>query len=334
MATEFFPKFLKSQFFITPPVPHVSCTGKTIIVTGSNTGLGKEAARHFARLGASTVILAVRSEPKGQAAANDITASLPADSNSKVEIQVWPLDMACYDSVKAFAARADGLPRLDAVVLNAGVQTLRYALAEGDESTVTVNVVATFLLGVLLLSALERTATTTRAKTNLSVLSSDLLFLAPLKERLTQAWDSEGWVAAMRERSGFDGMTRYMDSKLLDAFAARELASHRPVERGVVINYLTPGWCKSELGREQDGVGVRVATRAIARSTEVGSRTLVHAATAGEETHGQFLMDSKITVPGGMIKCKEGKELQEKVWKELRAKLETIEPNVARILNA
>ncbi|GAB7338137.1 hypothetical protein MBLNU457_4492t1 [Dothideomycetes sp. NU457] len=331
MAMEYIPKFLKAQFLVTPPVPNTSCAGKTIIVTGSNTGLGKEAARHFAHLGASTVILAVRSEAKGASAKKDIVASLPSDS--KTDIQVWNLDMASYDSVKAFAARANGLPRLDAVVLNAGIQTLEYVLAEGDESTITVNVIATFLLAVLLLPALERTAKTNGTKTNLAVLSSDLLFVAPLKERKTEVWGKEGVFAAMREKND-DGMSRYMDSKLMDAFAARELARLRPVERGVVINYLTPGWCKSELSREQDTMVVRAVTSVMARSTEVGSRTLVHGATAGEETHGQFLMDSQITVPGGLLKGEESKALQDKVWKELRAKLETIEPKVATILNA
>lgn len=330
MAAQYIPKFLKSQFLVTPPVPTTSCAGKTIIVTGSNTGLGKEAARHFARLGASTVILAVRSEAKGAAAKKDIEASQPADS--RTDIQVWKLDMASYDSVKAFASRANDLPRLDAVVLNAGIQTLEYTLAEGDESTITVNVIATFLLAVLLLPALERTAKTTGAKTNLAVLSSDLLYVAPLKERKTEVWKKEGVFAAMREKNA-DGMSRYMDSKLMDAYAARELAGLRPVKRGVIINYLTPGWCKSELSREQDTMAVRAVTSVMARSTEVGSRTLVHGATAGEETHGKFLMDSQITCPGGLLKGEEGKALQDKVWKELRAKLETIDPKVATILN-
>jgi len=335
MATEFLPKFLKSQLLITPPAPITSCAGKTILVTGSNTGLGKEAARQFAYLGASTIILAVRDMSKGETAKKDIEASLAGDKtkNPNPDIEVWHLDMASYASVKSFASRANALPRLDAVVLNAGIQTLKFALAEGDESTLTVNVISTFLLGVLLLPVLERTAKTAGRKTNLSILSSDLLFIAPLKERKTAVWEEEGVFAAMRN-GDMDGRQRYMDSKLLDAFAARELAKTRPVDKGVVINYLTPGWCHSELSREQQGVGQRVAMRLLARTTEVGGRTLVHGALSGEETHGLFLMDCEITAPGGLVNCKEGKVLQEKVWRELRAKLENIEPSVAGILNA
>ena len=55
---------IRSQLFASLEYPTTSCEGKTIIVTGSNTGLGKEAARHFARLGADKVILAVRNPLK------------------------------------------------------------------------------------------------------------------------------------------------------------------------------------------------------------------------------------------------------------------------------
>lgn len=45
------PAFFYRQLFVTPPVPSSDCSGKTIIVTGANVGLGKEAARHFVQLG-------------------------------------------------------------------------------------------------------------------------------------------------------------------------------------------------------------------------------------------------------------------------------------------
>lgn len=45
------PAFIYRQLFVTPPLPAGDCTGKTIIVTGANVGLGKEAARHFVEFG-------------------------------------------------------------------------------------------------------------------------------------------------------------------------------------------------------------------------------------------------------------------------------------------
>lgn len=67
-------KFLHSQLCVALPYPTTNFTG-TIIISGSNTGLGLEAARHFVRLEASRVILAVRNAQKGKAAAESIHKS-------------------------------------------------------------------------------------------------------------------------------------------------------------------------------------------------------------------------------------------------------------------
>ena len=147
--------YLRSHWFLTLPYPTHSFAGQTIIITGSNTGLGLEAARHFARLGATKVVLAVRSLARGQAAAESI-----ADSTGRRDtIEVWELDLASYASVKAFAVRAeDELERLDVVVANAAISTTEFRLAEDNEETVTVNFVSTLLLGLLLLTKLRETS--------------------------------------------------------------------------------------------------------------------------------------------------------------------------------
>lgn len=108
--------FFYSQFFVTPKYPTTSHEGKTVIVTGANIGLGYEAAKHFVRLGAAKVILAVRSPEKGEEARKTIETS---EKRSGV-VEVWALDLASYDSVKAFAKRVAGLERVDVVVENAG----------------------------------------------------------------------------------------------------------------------------------------------------------------------------------------------------------------------
>ncbi|KAK5275948.1 hypothetical protein LTR16_011942, partial [Cryomyces antarcticus] len=91
--------------------PYYDCTGKTIIVTGANVGLGFEAAKHFVRLGAEKVVLGVRSLEKGEAAKKRIEGR---EKRSGV-VEVWIVDLLSYESVKEFAKRADGLRRLDAV---------------------------------------------------------------------------------------------------------------------------------------------------------------------------------------------------------------------------
>lgn len=115
--TSFLPHLMYSQFFVTPQYPTTDCTSKTIIVTGANVGLGKEAARHFVRLNAKKVIIACRSTEKGEAAKRDIEESTKRSG----VVEVWQLDLQSYDSVKAFAKRAESLERLDAIVENAGI---------------------------------------------------------------------------------------------------------------------------------------------------------------------------------------------------------------------
>lgn len=88
---------LRSQF-IGLPYPTKKFTGQTVIVTGSNVGLGLEAARHFVRLDAAKVIIAVRAISKGEEAARSI-----AESTGRPDIvDVWPIDLTNYGSVKAF----------------------------------------------------------------------------------------------------------------------------------------------------------------------------------------------------------------------------------------
>ena len=135
----FMPKFFYSQLFVTPPVPTTDCTGKTIIVTGANVGLGKEAARHYVRLNAEKVILACRSLDKGEAAKKDIEAT----TGRKGAVEVWQLDLASYQSVKQFAERAKTLRRLDSIVENAGISTANYKTFEGNESTSERSIVVT-----------------------------------------------------------------------------------------------------------------------------------------------------------------------------------------------
>lgn len=158
---------LVSQFK-SLPYPATDLTGQTIIVLGANTGLGKEAARHFVRLGASTVILGVRTPSKGLAAKEDIEST----TKRLGVIEIWEIDYSKYTSVKAFAKRCEGLKRIDAVVANASIATRNFTLVEGNESTITVNVISTFLLVLLLLPTLRASASKWGIHPTITVVSS------------------------------------------------------------------------------------------------------------------------------------------------------------------
>lgn len=162
--------FVYQQLFLSLPNPQKDFSGQTVIVTGSNVGLGLEAARHFTRLNAEKVILAVRNLEKGEAAKESIEAT----TNRTGVIEVWQLDLSSYESVKQFVRKAEGLKRLDVVVENAGIATPKFQVAEDNESTITTNVVSTFLLGLMILPKLRETATKFNVTPHLAVVSSEV----------------------------------------------------------------------------------------------------------------------------------------------------------------
>jgi retinol dehydrogenase 12 len=168
-----------TQLFQKPPYPHNDFSGMIIIVTGANIGLGLEASKHFVRMGAAKVIVAVRSVSKGEAAKQEIERQTERAGT----VDVWDLDYSSYASVKAFAARAAALQRLDAAVLNAGIATEQFELFEDNESTITVNVVSTTLLMLLLLPTLRASAQKHGVEPVLAVVGSGVHAYTSFPER-------------------------------------------------------------------------------------------------------------------------------------------------------
>ena len=125
-------------------------SGRRIVVTGANSGTGKEAAKRLAGAGAS-VVLAVRTPAKGEAAAREIAEAVPG-----ADLTVRRLDLADLASVREFAdgIRADG--RLDTLVNNAGVMIPpnRVLTADGFELQFGTNFLGPFALTVHLLPLL------------------------------------------------------------------------------------------------------------------------------------------------------------------------------------
>lgn len=148
--------------------------GKTYIVTGGNTGLGLETARHLVKANAGQVIISSRKISAGETAKADIERT----TGRKDVVQVWQLDLTSFESVKAFAARVSELERVDALIENAGVMTDRFALAEGYETCMTVNVISPFLLAALLMPKLQETAEKFDTTPRIVMVGSALAFRA------------------------------------------------------------------------------------------------------------------------------------------------------------
>ncbi len=140
-----------SEKWTTANIPNLS--GKVIIVTGANSGVGYEAAKEFARNGAQT-ILACRSIDKAQTALSQIQAEIP-----KASAEIMQLDLASLDSVRQFAdAFNANYQRLDILLNNAGIMMVPYGTTEdGFERQFGTNHLGHFALTGLLLDRLLAT---------------------------------------------------------------------------------------------------------------------------------------------------------------------------------
>ena len=148
--------------------------GKTYIVTGGNTGIGLETARHLVKADAAHVIISSRNVSAGEAAKADIERT----TGRKNVVEVWQLDLASFASTKAFAERASGLERIDSLIENAGVMLDKFALVEGNETSMTVNVISTFLLAALLMPKLQESAQKFSITPRIVMVGSALAFQA------------------------------------------------------------------------------------------------------------------------------------------------------------
>ena len=318
---QFWVELFKNQWFTSLPYPTADYSGKTVIVTGANVGLGLEAARHYTRLNAAKVILGCRSLSKGEEAKRDIEST----THRTGVIDVWALDLQSYQSVRDFAARCATLPRIDVLLENAGIHTMNFELAEGNESTLTTNVVSTFLLALLVLPKLKAVAKEHNVQPVISIVTSDTHVQPVFAER--HAPQGEIFDTLNRKDAANMG-ERYPLSKLLEILIGREIAAQHPQPYPVILNLVNPGFCHSSLMREMHLIGLVFKFIFGARTTEQGSRTYLAATSMGPESHGKYLSNARLEEPSAFVRSEEGKEAGRRVWEELRGKLEEIEKGV------
>ncbi|KAG8813922.1 hypothetical protein FRC19_002095 [Serendipita sp. 401] len=306
---------------------HVDLTGRTIIITGSNVGLGLEAAKKFYALNPERLILAVRSINKGEEAKREILAL----GESKTRVEVWELDLASFDSVKRFAKRCeDSLERLDILLENAALISQDWTVtADGWEIQTQVNVISTFLLARLLFPMLEKTArlypSNATPKPHLVIVASDAHFAAPFKVK-----SAPDIFAALNAQENFESGNRYSDTKLFDIMLTRQLAQsprYKQEDTGVVICTVNPGWCRSELLRDL-GSGPRAISYAVfAKTTEQGARTYTWAC-LNDVPSGSYTSSCRVEEPSRFVRSDHGTAIAEKLWKELSAILTKVEPSL------
>ncbi|KAI3392380.1 hypothetical protein diail_5768 [Diaporthe ilicicola] len=317
-----------------------TCSGKTYIVTGGNSGLGLETARHLVEFKASRVILAVRNPTAGGIAKDDIEKT----TGRKGVIEVWHVDMASQPSVQSFANKVSAeVDRIDGFVANAGVLLDSWSTVEGMEASIQVNVVNTLLLGTLILPKLSVVARQLGILPTLVFIVSVLGYTAKGemdKSRDGKIFDGLNNQKKANMNSRWENIYLYALTKLVEEQAVRQLGAAVPVEStGVIVNMVAPGLCHSRLGRDAGSftkVMLSTVKAMMARTPEEGSRTILHGLVAGEESHGKLLSGCKIKelwVPDWVCNA-EGQRLQEAIWAELVDKFELVQPNCVKQLSS
>src|SRR5215216_5664956 len=134
--------------------PKMNLAGKVSVVTGANSGIGKETAKGLATRGA-TVVMVCRTRERGQEALDDIRK---ASRNENVELMLC--DLSSQQSIREFASEyKKSHTRLDVLVNNAGAMfRKRSETADGFEATFAVNHLGYFLLTNLLLDVIKQSA--------------------------------------------------------------------------------------------------------------------------------------------------------------------------------
>jgi NAD(P)-dependent dehydrogenase (short-subunit alcohol dehydrogenase family) len=257
-------------------------TGNVVVITGGNSGIGKAAAVGLASLG-DRVVITSRNEERGRAAVQEIRERSGNDS-----VDVMPLDLASFRSIRSFAAAAlDRFDRLDVLLNNAGVMLRPRAETEdGLEGTFGINHLGHFLLTDLLLERLEASA-----PARVVVVASHAHKFA------RRGLDFDDLQAERRYR----WMNAYGKSKLANIYFARELA-RRLDGSGVTVNALHPGFVRSELGRGGDlgkvyGLGTFLSAP-FAISPAKGARTAIYLASSPDVdgvTGGYFYKCKPVT---------------------------------------
>lgn len=241
-------------------------TGRTVLVTGANAGIGKETAVGLAAAGAE-VVMTARDRAKGEAALAEVRDRAGSD-----RVSVGDLDLASLASIRAFAAEFLAThDRLDVLVNNAGLITdRRTETADGFEQMFGVN-----HLGHFLLTDLLRERLVASAPARVVVVSSVAHRFAVGGLRFDD----------LQSERSFRTFPAYGRSKLANLLFTLELAERLRPHR-VTVNAVHPGSVNSHFGGDGDtgalGALIGKVGRYVLRTPEAGARASILLATSDE----------------------------------------------------
>jgi len=207
----------------------IDMKSKRVIITGANSGLGKESAFALAKLGAE-IVLAVRDTNKGQSVKNQILNQTPS-----AVIEVAALDLMDLDSVRKFAASQSTKP-IDVLLNNAGIMAVPFEKTkDGFESQMGTNHLGHFLLTELLFDAISR-----GSNPRIVNVSSSAHRLGKLKT---------GDINELNvSKENYSPWTVYGNSKLVNLLFTNELVRRlKLVNSNITVAVAHPGYANTNL---------------------------------------------------------------------------------------
>ncbi|MFE3291548.1 oxidoreductase [Rhodococcus sp. NPDC059234] len=256
--------------------------GRTVLVTGANSGIGLETARALARLGAR-VVLGCRNEVRAEGARADLLASVPG-----ARIEILRVDLADLASVRDAATRAhERFDRLDLLVDNAGLmRSPRTVTADGFEANLGTNFLGHFALTGLLLDLVEAAP------------SGRVVTVGSLAHRFGRIHFADPQLA-----SHFTVAKAYAQSKLAEVMFALALDRRLRASRARSISVAAhPGGSRTAVLRDQNALlrlgissRMRALTTRLVQEPAAGALPILRAATDPSVAGGDYYG------PGGLL---------------------------------
>lgn len=255
---------------------NASMAGKTVLITGGTSGIGKATAKGLAALGARVVITG-RDRTRTEAAAVEVRTA-----TGNPDVDAFAADLSSQAEVRRLAAEVlDAYPRLDVLVNNVGgYWATQHMTADGLEHTFAVNHLAAFLLTDLLLDRLKASA-----PARVVTVSSN-----------AQSLGTIDFVDLQGERR-YSGQAAYNQSKLASVMFTYELA-RRLEGTGVTATVLHPGVVNSGFGAEDPSRIFKFLVplwRPFMKTPQQGAATSIYLASSPqvEGVTGRYFADSR-----------------------------------------
>lgn len=289
----------------TANIPDMS--GKIIIITGANSGLGYESSKALAEKGAE-IIFACRSEEKANKAMSELRNSIP-----EAKLEYMPLDLSNLQSIRAFAKLfGEKYDKLDILMNNAGIMQVPYGkTVDGFERQFGTNHLGHFALTGLLIDYIKKTP-----NSRVVTMSSGAHTMANID------FDNLQYEGG----KGYNSMTAYGRSKLANLLFTYALQEKFESENISAISLAAhPGGANTNLNNHLDKGILNKITKSLMdnmmQSAEMGALPILRAATAIDAKGGEYYGPDGFTGNSGHPKVvksskrSHNRDYQNRLWK-------------------